>query len=117
MARFTALIYDWWTKYCRSIMPQKHMEAVTARPLLMHGVGQLHQHGGRRELRITGVARGCQQIACSLTDSARRLSAWMRTVAQLAAPDRWHRLADEVLKAVEASLGILGPFSTVPRIT
>ena len=117
MARFTALIYNWWTMYCRSIMPQKHMEAVTARPLLVHGVGQLHQHGGQRELRITGVARGCQQIACSLTNSARRLSAWVRTVAQLAAPDRWHRLAEEVLKAVEASLGVLGPFSTVPRIT
>jgi hypothetical protein len=117
MARFTALIYNWWTMYCRSIMPRKHMEAVTARPLLMHGVGQLHQHGGQRELRITGVARGCQYIACSLTDSARRLSAWARTVAQLAAPDRWYRLADEVLKAVEAALESLGPFSTRPRVT
>src|SRR5437879_847888 len=33
MARITALIYNWWTIFMRLGIPDKHVEAVTSRPL------------------------------------------------------------------------------------
>src|SRR5207302_5008489 len=33
MARITALVYNWWTIFMRLGIPDKHVEAVTSRPL------------------------------------------------------------------------------------
>ena len=108
MARFTALIYVWWTIFCRSLMPTQHIEAHTARPLLVQGVGRLTHHRGARILRITGIAHGAAGIAQRLTRSARQLSAWLRTVAQLGPLERWPRLADRIFKAIVTALGSIG---------
>jgi hypothetical protein len=35
MASMTALAYDWWTIFARLAEPDKHREAITARPLLL----------------------------------------------------------------------------------
>src|SRR5712691_9543292 len=37
MARITALIYNWWTIFMRLGIPDKHAEAITSRPLALHG--------------------------------------------------------------------------------
>ena len=104
MARFTALIYDWWTLYVRRLIPGRHTEAHTARPLLLSGVAHLLRHGGQRLLRITGIAHGASTIAHHLTASARALGSWMATVAQLACDDRWRRLGREIIDAIQRAM-------------
>ena len=37
MARMVALVYDWWTLFVRLAQPHKHFEAISSRPLLLHG--------------------------------------------------------------------------------
>ena len=37
IARAVALVYDWWSLYARLIDPEHHREAITSRPLLLHG--------------------------------------------------------------------------------
>ena len=45
MARTVALIYNWWSLFVRLANLDKHLEAVTSRPLLLHDVGKQTRHG------------------------------------------------------------------------
>jgi Transposase DDE domain group 1 len=40
MARLTALIYNWWTIFMRLGIPDRHAEAITSRPLALHGIAR-----------------------------------------------------------------------------
>ena len=117
MARFTALIYNWWNLYSRDIVPARHIEAGTARPMLLQGVGRLVHHGGQRLLRITGLAHGRRVIAARLTQSARACAAWMATVAQLPLAQRWQAYAQRLLDRVEAALRGHSPPTDMLRVT
>ena len=53
MARITALIYNWWTLFMRLGIPDKHAEAITSRPLALHGIAQRTDHSNQTTLEIT----------------------------------------------------------------
>lgn len=53
MARMIALIYNWWTLFVRLIEPEKHLEAITSRPLLLHAVGKQIQHAGKKIIQVS----------------------------------------------------------------
>ena len=36
LARIVALIYNWWSLFTRLAIPNRHTEATTSRPLLLH---------------------------------------------------------------------------------
>lgn len=55
IARMIALVYNWWTLFVRLAEPDKHFEAVTSRPLLLHGVGKQTTHAGQKTLTITST--------------------------------------------------------------
>jgi len=40
MARITALVYNWWTIFMRLGIPDKCAEAITYRPLALHGIAR-----------------------------------------------------------------------------
>jgi hypothetical protein len=42
MARFIALIYNWWSVFVRLAEPDRHLEAVTSRPLLLSAIAENH---------------------------------------------------------------------------
>ena len=50
MARMVAVVYNWWNLFVRLAQPHKHFEAITSRPLLLHGVATQTQHAGQRRL-------------------------------------------------------------------
>ena len=45
-ARSCALVYDWWSWYCRAANPTAQMEAITSRPLLLAAVGRATRGAG-----------------------------------------------------------------------
>jgi hypothetical protein len=51
-ARAVALIYNWWSWYCRAAKPEARMEAITSRALAVGGCGQGHpaRRGRRRSI-------------------------------------------------------------------
>lgn len=49
-ARACALVYNWWSWYCRTANPSARMEAITSRPLLLAAVGRATQSGGQMTL-------------------------------------------------------------------
>ena len=53
MARMIGLVYNWWNLYVRLVIPDKHHEAITSRPLLLSSVGRLTEHGRQKKLVIT----------------------------------------------------------------
>lgn len=55
MARITALVYNWWTIFMRLGIPEKHAEAITSRPLAMHGIARQTTHANQTTVEITST--------------------------------------------------------------
>ena len=53
LARTIALVYNWWNIFVRLAKPDKHLEAITSRPLLLHSVGKQITHAGQTCISIS----------------------------------------------------------------
>jgi len=53
MARIIAQVYNWWTLFVRWIDQDRHREAITSRPLMLHGVAREVRHAGQVKLKLT----------------------------------------------------------------
>ena len=83
MARMVALVYNWWTLFVRLAQPHKHFEAISSRPLLLHGVATQTQHAGQKRLTITSTHAKQAVIQAVLTNLAAFLSSLKATAEQL----------------------------------
>ena len=83
-----ALIYNWWNLFVRLANPHKHHEAITSRPLLLHGVATKTQHGGQTTLTITSQHAKQATIQAVLTRLAAFLSSLKSTAEQLTDTER-----------------------------
>ncbi len=83
MARMVALVYNWWTLFVRLAQPHKHFEAISSRPLLLHGVATQTRHAGQRRLTITSTHARQAVVQAVLTRLADFLSSLKATAEQL----------------------------------
>lgn len=90
IARMVALIYNWWNLFVRLANPHKHHEAITSRPLLLHGVATQTQHGGQTYLTITSQHAKQAAIQAVLTRLAAFLSSLKSAAEQLTDTERLH---------------------------
>ena len=90
IARMVALIYNWWNLFVRLANPHKHHEAITSRPLLLHGVATQTQHGGQTTLTITSQHAKQAVIQTVLTRLATFLQSLKSTAEQLTDSQRLH---------------------------
>ena len=88
MARMVALVYNWWTLFVRLVQPHKHFEAISSRPLLLHGVATRTRHGGQTRLTITSTHAKQATIQAVLTSLAGFLATLKATAAQLSDAQR-----------------------------
>ncbi|MFN4291828.1 MAG: transposase [Permianibacter sp.] len=51
-ARHVALVYNWWSLFTLRADPKQRREAITSRPLLLHGIGWRTQHAGQTTLTL-----------------------------------------------------------------
>ena len=70
MARMVALVYNWWNLFVRLAQPHKHFEAITSRPLLLHGVATQTRHAGQTRLTIPSTHAKQAAIQAVLTSLA-----------------------------------------------
>ncbi|TAN73200.1 MAG: hypothetical protein EPN14_09910 [Gallionella sp.] len=61
-ARTVALVYNWWSWYCRAARSGARMEAQTGRPLLLAAVGRAIRHAGQSVLYLTPLHGGVEQV-------------------------------------------------------
>lgn len=53
MARIVAQVYNWWTLFVRWIDKDRHREAITSRPLMLHGIAREIRHSRQVTLKLT----------------------------------------------------------------
>jgi hypothetical protein len=78
MARLIALVYNWWNIFTRLAQPDRHLEAVTSRPLLLHAVGRLVTTARRKIVRLTSthaLANKVQVVLSRIGEFFNRLKA------------------------------------------
>lgn len=92
MARIVALVYDWWSLFVGLAIPDRHAEAITSRPLLLHGVARQTKHGGQTTLTISSPhsqAQAMQRVLASLAIFFSELRANARQLTWL---ERWRTI-------------------------
>ena len=89
MGRIIALVYNWWTIFMRLGIPDKHAEAITSRPLALHGIARQTRHGNQTTVEITSTHAKASQIAEILTKVSGFLKRIKITAGQLTEKERW----------------------------
>ena len=97
MARAVALVYDWWSLFARLIDPDRHAEAITSRPLLLHAVARQTRHGGQTRLTVTSSHGEAQLVRHRLARVCDFLSGLAQTAGQLSDIERWCRILSRAL--------------------
>ena len=98
-ARMVALVYNWWNIFVRLAEPDKHLEAITSRPLLLAGIAERIRHGRQTTLRIAsthGNARWAERV---LTGVARFLRGLTEAAEQLTTEVRWSRILAHAMRS------------------
>jgi hypothetical protein len=89
MGRIIAVVYNWWTIFMRLGIPDKHAEAITSRPLALHGIARQTRHGNQTTVEITSTHAKASQIAEILTNVSGFLKRIKTTAEQLTQWERW----------------------------
>jgi hypothetical protein len=99
-ARAVALLYNWWSWYCRAAKPEARMEAITSRALLLAGVGRATQQAGQTTLHLTPM-HAAKTVLMMLIANIRAALRHIRTVAEKSpATDRWKTLLDYIVARI-----------------
>ena len=101
VARTVGLIYNWWNLFVRLANPNKHLEAITSRPLLLHAVGKQTTHAGQTFIKITSTHGKQNKVKWFLGRIASFFKALKEDAEQLSSVQRWYRILS---KAVEKYL-------------
>lgn len=99
MARITALIYNWWTIFMRLGIPEKHAEAVTSRPLALHGIARLTRHAHQTTVEITSTHAKASIITEALTKVSGFLKRIKANAEQLTQSARWRLILSAAFQA------------------
>jgi hypothetical protein len=98
MARIGALVFDWWNLFVRLANPDRHLEAITSRPLLLHAIAQKIRHAGQTTLRVANPHGKAAWAAQALTNVAIFLRTLKENAEQLTDEQRWYRILSHALR-------------------
>jgi Transposase DDE domain group 1 len=98
MARTVALAYNWWNIYVRLVNPERHMEAITSRPLFLHAIARKTRHAGQITLKLSTPHGDALWATQRLAKVAAFLDGLKRTAEQLTREQKWYRILSEALK-------------------
>lgn len=99
MARITALVYNWWTIFMRLGIPDKHAEAITSRPLALHGIARRIRHSHQTMVEVTSTHARAGLIARALTRVSGFLKRIKATAEQLTQVARWSLILSAAFQA------------------
>lgn len=98
MARFIALIYNWWNLFVRLAEPDKHLEAITSRPLLLSAIAARSRHARQTTLRVASSHAKAGWAAKALSGIAHFLRELSQSAEQLTAEQRWCRILSHAVR-------------------
>jgi hypothetical protein len=91
-----ALVYNWWSIFCRLADPDHHREAITTRPTLLYGVIKQTRHSNQRTLTITSTNGHKQTIASFFVRLGQWLAHMMTNAEQWTSAQRWATMAKTI---------------------
>jgi len=98
MARFIALIYNWWSIYIKLVDEQVAREAITSRPMYLEHVAKVSTHQSTQTLVVFCAHTQTERIKEKLQAAAERLAAWAAlTTEQLNIASVWKRIIAHIL--------------------
>jgi hypothetical protein len=98
-ARMVALIYNWWNLFVRLAEPDKHLEAITSRPLLLAGIAERVRHSRQTTLRIASTHGRAGWARSVLDGVAAFLRGLIDTAEQLTVDQKWSRILSHALRS------------------
>ena len=98
-ARMVALVYNWWNIFVRLAEPDKHLEAITSRPLLLAGIAERTRHGRQTTLRIASTHGNALWAERVLTGVTRFLRGLVESAEQLPTEVRWARILAHAVRS------------------
>ena len=98
-AQTVALVYNWWNIFVRLAEPDKHLEAITSRPLLLSGIGERVRHARQTTLRITSMHGRAGWAQNVLNGVAAFLRGLIDAAEQLTDEQRWFRILSHALRS------------------
>ncbi len=99
-ARAVALVYNWWSWYCRAAKPDARMEAITSRALLLAGVGRAVKHAGQTTLYLTPMHAAKDKLMVLIANIRAALGHIKAAAEQLPKIDRWKTFVDYVVAKI-----------------
>ena len=99
MARFIALIYNWWSLFVRLAEPDRHLEAVTSRPLLLSAIAETTRHARQTTLKVSSSHAKAGWAANVLASIARFLRELVQNAEQLTADQRWRHILSRAVRS------------------
>ena len=100
MARFIALVYNWWNLFVRLAEPDKHLEAVTSRPLLLSAIAARSRHARQTTLKVSSSHARAGWAASILSGIARFLRGLIQSAEQLTAEQRWRQIVAHAMRGI-----------------
>lgn len=103
-ARAVALVYNWWSWYCRAAKPLARMEAITSRALLLAGVGRAVKSGGQTTLYLTPMHAAKDKLLTLIANVHEALAHVKALAEQLPSTNRWQAFVDFVVAKITRPL-------------
>ena len=113
-ARACALVYNWWSWYCRAANPRARMEAITSRPLLLAAVGRATHSGGQTTLYLTPLHGKANLLKPLIANIHTALQYVKAAAEQFKTADRWAVLVRYVSDRIVPTLEPFKPPSGLP---
>jgi hypothetical protein len=99
-ARMVALFYDWWSIFVRLIEPNRHMEAITSRPLLLHAIAARVRHARQTTITVASSHAKAIPAAKAFHAVAIFLRELARNAEQLTKLQRWRAILARAFQGV-----------------
>ena len=96
VALIGAMVYNWWSIFCRLADPNHHREAVTTRPTLLHSIVRQTSHSNQRTLTITSTNGNKAAIATFFVRIGQWLAQITTNAEQWTAARRWEAMLTSI---------------------
>jgi hypothetical protein len=98
-ARLVALFYDWWSIFVRLAEPNRHLEAITSRPLLLAAIAARVRHARQTTLKVASSHAKAIPAAKALRAVALFLRALGKNAEQLTRLQIWRAILARAFQA------------------
>lgn len=98
VARAVGLIYNWWSLFVRLANPNKHFEAITSRPLLLHAIGKQSTHAGQTFIKVTSTHGKLLKVKMLLSRISTFFKLLKEDAEHLTKEQCWYRILSKALE-------------------